>query len=107
MREPNFCLEKEPNLSAVVIKPTLIGSIQRCVELIKQAHSLGLKAVISSSIESSLGLSQLARIAQQYTPNVTPGLDTLDLMEYQVLRAWPGSNLPIVDLESEFITKII
>ncbi len=85
--EPNFCLEKEPHLSAVVIKPTLIGSIQRCTELINQAHSLGLKAVISSSIESSLGLSQLARIAQQYTPNVTPGLDTLDLMEYQVLRA--------------------
>ena len=107
VREPNFCLEKEPHLSAVVIKPTLIGSIQRCAELINQAHLLGLKAVISSSIESSLGLSQLARIAQQYTPNVTPGLDTLDLMEYQVLRTWPGSDLPIVDLESEFITKII
>ena len=107
VREPNFCLEKEPHLSAVVIKPTLIGSMQRCAELINQAHSLGLKAVISSSIESSLGLSQLARIAQQYTPNVTPGLDTLDLMEYQVLRAWPSSDLPIVDLESEFITKII
>ena len=107
LREPNFCLEKEPHLSAVVIKPTLIGSIQRCAELINQAHSLGLKAVISSSIESSLGLSQLARIAQQYTPNVIPGLDTLDLMEYQVVRSWPGSDLPMVGLESEFITKII
>ena len=70
--------KRNRHLSAVVIKPTLIGSIQRCAELINQAHSLGLKAVISSSIESSLGLSQLARIAQQYTPNVTPGLDTLD-----------------------------
>ena len=73
----------------------------------KRTALIGLKAVISSSIESSLGLSQRARIAQQYTSNVTPGLDTLDLMEYQVLRAWPGSDLPIVDLESEFITKII
>ena len=89
------------------LKPTLrLHGMNPC-ELINQAHSLGLKAVISSSIESSLGLSQLARIAQQYTPNVTPGLDTLDLMEYQVLRAWPGSDLLIVDLESEFITKII
>ena len=63
--------------------------------------------MISSSIESSLGLTQLARMAQQYTPNVTPGLDTLDLMDYQVLRPWKGSTLPLVGLDSEFVTKII
>lgn len=107
VREPDFQLKKEPHLSAIVIKPTLIGSIERCVALIEQAHSLGLKAVISSSIESSLGLTQLARMAQQYTPNVTPGLDTLDLMDYQVLRPWQGSKLPLIGLDSEFITKII
>ena len=90
-----------------MIKPTLIGSIERCVALINQARALGLNAVLSSSIESSLGLTQLARLAQQYTPNVTPGLDTLDLMAYQVLRPWPGSTLPLIDLDSEFITKII
>ena len=62
--------------------------------------------MISSSIESSLGLTQLARIAQPYTPNVTPGLDTLSLMDYQVLRAWPGSDLPLLDLHSEFIVEL-
>ena len=107
MREPDFLLEKEPHLSAIVIKPTLIGSLQDCQKLIAQAHSLGIKAVISSSIESSLGLTQLARIAAQYTPNVTSGLDTLNLMQHQVLRAWPGSDLPLIDLNSEFITKIV
>ncbi|MBF0750763.1 MULTISPECIES: o-succinylbenzoate synthase [unclassified Pasteurella] len=107
LREPNFQLKKEPNLSAIVIKPTLIGSLEHCIELIKQAHTLGLKSVISSSIESSLGLTQLARIARQYTPNMTPGLDTLDLMDYQVLRPWKGSTLPLLDLDSELITKII
>lgn len=107
VREPDFQLKKEPHLAAIVIKPTLVGSIERCATLIEQAHSLGLKAVISSSIESSLGLTQLARMAQQYTPNVTPGLDTLDLMDYQVLRPWPDSTLPLIDLDSEFITKII
>ena len=107
MREPDFLLEKEPHLSAIVIKPTLVGSLQDCQKLIAQAHSLGIKAVISSSIESSLGLTQLARIAAQYTPNVPPGLDTLNLMQHQVLRAWPGSDLPLIDLNSEFITKIV
>jgi O-succinylbenzoate synthase len=36
--------------------------------------------VISSSIESSLGLTQLARIAAWLTPQTLPGLDTLALM---------------------------
>ena len=111
LRDPNFDIatlaENRPYLVAIVIKPTLIGSIERCVALINQARALGLNAVLSSSIESSLGLTQLARLAQQYTPNVTPGLDTLDLMAYQVLRPWPGSTLPLIDLDSEFITKII
>ncbi|MFD1805300.1 o-succinylbenzoate synthase [Pasteurella oralis] len=106
VREPDFCVEKQANLAALVIKPTLVGSLQRCIQLIEQAHQCGLKAVISSSIESSLGLTQLARIAQQYTPNTVPGLDTLDLMDYQLVRAWQGSSLPLVGLDSEFVEPL-
>ncbi|OOF70765.1 o-succinylbenzoate synthase [Rodentibacter caecimuris] len=107
VREANFYLEKEPYLSAIIIKPTLVGSLEYCIKLIEQAHNLGIKAVISSSIESSLGLTQLARIAKQYTPNVMPGLDTLNLMNYQILREWQGSTLPKINLASPFITKLI
>ncbi|WP_373101061.1 MULTISPECIES: o-succinylbenzoate synthase [Pasteurellaceae] len=106
VREPDFAVKAEPNVAAIIIKPTLVGSLERCVDLITQAHQQGLKAVISSSIESSLGLTQLARIAQQYTPHVTPGLDTLSLMDYQVLRAWPDSPLPLVGIGSEFVTEL-
>lgn len=113
-REPDFQLKNSPhfspyfnpNLSAIVIKPTLVGSLQKCIDLIRQAHQLGIQAVISSSIESSFGLTQLARIAHQYTPNTIPGLDTLDLMDCQIIRPWPNSNLPLIDLNSEFITPI-
>ncbi|MGY4676342.1 o-succinylbenzoate synthase [Pasteurella sp. P03HT] len=106
VRDPDFCVEKQPHLAAIVIKPTLVGSLQRCVQLIEQAHQCGLKAVISSSIESSFGLTQLARIAQQYTPDTVPGLDTLDLMDYQVVRTWPGSSLPVVKLDSPLVEKV-
>ena len=64
------------------------------------AHALGLTAVISSSIESSLGLMQLARIAAWLTPDTIPGLDTLDLMQVQQVRRWPGSPLPLVDVDA-------
>ena len=78
----------------MVIKPTLTGSLQKVRQQVAQAHALGLTAVISSSIESSLGLTQLARIAAWLTPQTLPGLDTLALMRTQLIRPWPDSPLP-------------
>lgn len=106
LREKGFELKQEPYLSAVVIKPTLTGSIQKCIKWIKQAQALGLDVVISSSIESSLGLTQLARLAQQYTPNSVPGLDTLGLMKVQLIRQWQGASLPLVGLGSDYIEEL-
>lgn len=107
VREPDFVVKNELNLAAVVLKPTLIGSIQKCRKLIEQAHYSGIEAVISSSLESSLGLTQLARLAQQYTPNSIPGLDTLNLMQVQLVRKWQGSALPVVGVESRFVREVV
>lgn len=96
VRETDFVVQPEPYLSTIIIKPTLIGSIAYCRRLIEQAHQQGLTAVISSSIESSLGLTQLARMASWLTPNTIPGLDTLDLMQAQLIRSWPSSSLPML-----------
>lgn len=95
LREADFVMQAEPGLSAVVIKPTLTGSLERVREQVTAAHEQGLTAVISSSIESSLGLTQLARIAAWLTPATVPGLDTLSLMQAQLVRAWPQSALPV------------
>lgn len=105
-REPNLFAKKSDHLTAFIIKPTLIGSLQKCIRLIEYAHQQGLTAVISSSIESSLALTQLARFAAQYTPNTTPGLDTLNLMQTQLLRPWQNSPLPLANLNSSFITPL-
>ncbi len=95
VRDADFRVEAEPGVAAIIIKPTLTGSLQRCQQLVAQAHQAGLSAVISSSIESSLGLSQLARMAAWLTPQTPPGLDTLTLMQAQLLRAWPACTLPL------------
>ncbi|HHG8772457.1 TPA: o-succinylbenzoate synthase [Raoultella planticola] len=94
LREADFRFQAEPGLKALVIKPTLTGSLQKVQEQVAAAHALGLTAVISSSIESSLGLTQLARIAAWLTPQTIPGLDTLELMRAQLIRRWPDSTLP-------------
>ncbi len=90
-----------PGVSAVVIKPMLTGSLQRVQHQVAQAQALGLTAVIGSALESSLGLTQLARLAHWLTPDVVPGLDTLQLMRQQLVRRWPGSDLPLVDLTTQ------
>ncbi|WP_324722762.1 o-succinylbenzoate synthase [Lelliottia sp. JS-SCA-14] len=100
LREADFEFIAEPGVSAVVIKPTLTGSLDKVREQVAAAHALGLTAVISSSIESSLGLTQLARIAAWLTPNTIPGLDTLNLMQAQLVRRWPDNALPLVDVEA-------
>ncbi|RPH30472.1 o-succinylbenzoate synthase [Buttiauxella warmboldiae] len=100
LREPDFEFAAEPGLSALVIKPSLTGSLGKVRQQVEQAHALGLTAVISSSIETSLGLTQLARIAAWLTPKTLPGLDTLSLMQAQLVREWPDSPLPCWPLES-------
>ncbi len=96
LREPGFNLFAQPGVAAAVIKPTLTGSLALCRARVAQAHRAGMAAVISSSVESSLGLTQLARLAAWLTPEVQPGLDTLMLMRSQLIRPWPGSPLPLL-----------
>lgn len=100
LREADFRFVAEPGVRAVVIKPTLTGSLHQVQQQVAAAHALGLSAVISSSIESSLGLTQLARVAAWLTPQTIPGLDTLSLMGAQLVRAWPESTLPMLSIDT-------
>jgi O-succinylbenzoate synthase len=99
LRDEDFRFEAQEGVGAVVIKPTLTGSLQKVQQQVAAAKALGLTVVISSSIESSLGLTQLARIAAWLTPGTLPGLDTLHLMKAQLLRRWPDSDLPCLQMD--------
>jgi len=85
-------------VKAIVIKPMLTGTVAYCAKLIEYAHQQGLTAVISSSLESSFGLSQLARLAQSLTPETTPGLDTVNVFKQQLAEPWPNCTLPLMSL---------
>ncbi|MUJ24358.1 o-succinylbenzoate synthase [Aliivibrio fischeri] len=98
VRDDGFTVETQEGVTAIVIKPTLVGSVEKCISLIEQAHQLGMQAVISSSIESSLALTQLARLAAWKTPETIPGLDTIDLFKMQLDTSWPNCDLPVAQL---------
>lgn len=95
-READFALSPQAGVAAVVLKPSLLGSLEKCQGWIEIAHQMGLTAVISSSIESSLGLSQLARFARQFTPDTPAGLDTLRLLTAQLQRPFGEVDLPLI-----------
>ena len=99
VRDEGFEVKAQEGVTAIVIKPTLVGSLARCQSIVEQAHALGLEAIISSSIESSFGLTQLARVAQWLTPDSIPGLDTVDLIKQQLIRCWPDVDIPLITLE--------
>lgn len=101
IRRDDFKLEDLNGAKAIVIKPTLLGSVERCIALIQRAKELGIKAVVSSSIESSLGLTQLARLAHWQLPDEIPGLDTVGLFAQQLEVAWPGCELPLTSLSDQ------
>ncbi|MDZ7324701.1 o-succinylbenzoate synthase [Kosakonia sacchari] len=100
LRDADFRFEQQPGVGAVVIKPMLTGSLQKVQQQVAAAKALGLTTVISSSLESSLGLTQLARIAAWLTPGTVPGLDTLQLMQTQLIRRWPESDLPCLPVDA-------
>lgn len=45
-------------------------------------------------------MTQLARIAAWLTPQTIPGLDTLSLMGAQLVRPWPESVLPVLNIDA-------
>ncbi|WP_256449250.1 o-succinylbenzoate synthase [Photobacterium sp. GJ3] len=104
--QPDFQLEQLGKAAAIVVKPTLIGSVQRCLLLIQAARQSGMQAVLSSSLESSLGLTQIARLSHWLLPDAVPGLDTLHCFQAQLECPWPGSSLPVQQLSAQRLVGI-
>lgn len=86
LREPGFQLPSSPFLCALILKPGLTGSLTALKTLLGQARQRGLRTVLSSGYESSLGTGQIAALAQQLTPGEPPGLDTQQLFSAHLLR---------------------
>ncbi len=82
--------------SAVVVKPTSLGSLETTLSLARSAASAGLDFVISSSLESGFGLRTLAALAAA-TGSGAAGLATQSLFQDDVCRP-PVTLGAVVDL---------
>jgi O-succinylbenzoate synthase len=92
----------------VMLKVQPLGGIQRCLDIAKQA---GLPAVVSSALETSIGLAQGAYLAAALPQlDYDCGLGTLSLMESDItanpLRPVAGRIIPTeVEPDAELLEK--
>lgn len=76
VQQPGYLLQPMHGLAAIVIKPSLVGGLCRCQQLVTAARARGIRVIFSSSYESSIGLHILEQLSAQWTPEELPGLDT-------------------------------
>lgn len=77
--EKKFKLSKYSSfLKAIVIKPQILGGFQSSLNMIHAARELGIKSIISSAFESSIGIFALANFSASLgVISDYAGLDTL------------------------------
>jgi O-succinylbenzoate synthase len=75
------------HISAIILKPTLLGGPERAAMFARQAREMKIKVIVSSCFESSIGIAALAQFAAAYNTSDTPaGLDTLSWFEHDLLE---------------------
>jgi o-succinylbenzoate synthase len=80
-------LRQWDGIDAVILKPTLLGGIENTVAYARVARELKIKAIVSSSFESSLGIAVLGQIAAAFgTPGAPVGLDTVNWLSADTLK---------------------
>lgn len=85
LNDPLYQFTMQPGLTALVVKPMLIGTLEKLQRLQTEAEQHGVRFILSSSLEASLGIESLARLSQIMTPDEIPGLDTLNAFSCDLL----------------------
>ena len=73
-------------IKTFVIKPTVIGGVEKSIHLIKFAEENGINPVISDTFQSGIGLSTLIAIAQTIKNETAMGFDTYSWIEQDLLQ---------------------
>jgi O-succinylbenzoate synthase len=92
-------LRGDGSVAAVVLKPTLLGGIQKTRAWSRIAQEQGATPVISAAYESGIGLRMLVALAA-VGPDVPVGLSTYDRLAADVLRSSLPVDGPTIDVET-------
>jgi len=78
---PELYLSK---IKAIIIKPTVIGGIQKSLKLIRFADQNGITSVISDTFQTGIGLSTLIAIGHLIHSEIPMGFDTYSWLKQDI-----------------------
>jgi o-succinylbenzoate synthase len=70
----------------LILKPAILGGIEKIWEITSRARTVGLTSVVSSTFESGIGILALANIAACLSRFKDAGLDTLKWFDHDLLN---------------------
>ena len=65
---------ESPSLAAIMLKPTLLGGFQHCLELAAQAHHHGVAPIVTHTLEGPIGFAACCELARAVGADVPVGL---------------------------------
>jgi O-succinylbenzoate synthase len=83
MSPDNF--RPEEWINTIILKPSVIGSVQKTLQYISLAKKYGIKVVISDTFHSGIGLSFLIRLASIIDKTTAMGFDTYRWLNDDIL----------------------
>jgi o-succinylbenzoate synthase len=91
--EEFYGLLRSKACDVIVMKPMVLGGINKSIKLSRISAEEGVKAVITSTLESGIGVAACLHVAAMLGPNIlASGLDTLDLYRDNIIN----EDFPIV-----------
>ena len=76
-------LQAFSNVTALIVKPTILGGRKRVDAL----AATGRQLIFSACFESGVGIAHIAQIASEYAPHCSAGLDTYSYLDRDVLAS--------------------
>ncbi|MBS0620417.1 MAG: hypothetical protein JSS61_03050 [Verrucomicrobia bacterium] len=85
-----------PKLTALILKPTILGGESGCAPWVKRARAKNLRTVFGSAFESGVGILHIARLAEVFQSKEPLGLDTYRLFKQDLLARPLDFSSPIL-----------
>lgn len=73
---------ESPQLAALMLKPTLLGGIQRCLALARLAHRHGVAPIVTHALEGPIGFAACHELARAIGADVPVGLGAHSALQH-------------------------
>lgn len=98
-------IKRIDGLDFLILKPTILGGIEKTWKIMEAAKVQAIRPVISSAFESSLGVLTLAQLAGGSARDIHCGLDTLKWLQKDLLKSPLSLDHGTIAIQNSFVDE--